>query len=116
MKALPLIIKSGVTVAVLFFSGSASFLAQASTVHTIVIEGMKFVPESLEVSSGDTVIWINKDFFPHTVTSVKKDVKDGLDSGEIKANASWKFMANRTGTFPYICTLHPVMNGSLTVK
>ena len=33
------------------------------------IEGMKFVPERLEVAAGDRVTWTNRDFLPHSVTA-----------------------------------------------
>ena len=36
--------------------------------HAVAIEAMQFSPDSLAVSVGDTVVWINKDPFPHTVT------------------------------------------------
>ena len=37
--------------------------------HTITIEGMRFQPEVLTVSPGDTIVWVNKDIVPHTATS-----------------------------------------------
>ena len=37
--------------------------------HTVVIEGTSFQPPRLAVALGDTVVWINKDPFPHTATS-----------------------------------------------
>jgi plastocyanin len=45
--------------------------------HQVSIEGMKFVPETVEVAPGDTVTWTNKDFVPHTVSAGK-----ALDRGE----------------------------------
>ncbi|MCM2280261.1 MAG: cupredoxin family copper-binding protein [Bdellovibrionaceae bacterium] len=80
--------------------------------HTITIEGMKFDPATLTVKRGDTIVWVNKDFFPHTATSENK----AFDSGEIKAGASWKRVVDTKGSFTYVCTLHPTMKGSLTVN
>ncbi len=80
--------------------------------HTVHIEGMKFVPERLEVAPGDTVVWTNKDFLPHTVTSKKA----GIESGELAQDQSWKLVARRKGEIDYICRLHPVMKGVLLVK
>jgi plastocyanin len=65
-----------------------------------------------EAHVGDTVIWKNKDPFPHAATSENRD----FDSGEIAANRSSKFRVNKKGVFPYVCTLHLTMKGSLTVK
>lgn len=80
--------------------------------HTVMIEGMKFSPETLTVKHGDTVVWINKDMVPHTATSEK----GGFDSQMIAAGDSWKFVASKAGKFPYSCTFHPTMNGTLTVE
>src|SRR5215813_4653913 len=82
----------------------AAVLAAGKT-HTVTIEGMKFTPERLEVAAGDTVVWTNKDFVPHTVTASAAKV----ESGELAANKSFRFVAKKKGEMPYICRLHPVM-------
>ena len=84
----------------------------AGKAHTVRIEGMKFVPERLEVAAGDTVVWANKDLVPHTVTASGAKV----ESGELAPNKSWRFVAKRKGEMAYICRLHPVMKGLLVVK
>jgi plastocyanin len=97
------------------FAGLSMMAAAAPkpAVHTVVIDGMQFSPAVLEVNAGDTVIWKNKDPFPHTATA---DGKTGFDSGEMATGRSWKFKAMKRGTFPYVCTLHRTMTGSLVVK
>ena len=82
------------------------------TVHTVVIEGMKFVPDKITVARGGTVVWINKDFFPHSVTATG----GRFDSHEIEAAQSWKFVPKKDGEFGYLCSLHPTMKGTLVVK
>ncbi len=89
-----------------------SFEIAVAATHTVIIEGMKFIPEAVTVKTNDTVIWVNKDFFPHTATTEKKE----FDSGEIKAGASWKHVVKSKGYFTYVCSLHQTMKGSLTVK
>ena len=84
----------------------------APTTHTIVIADMKFVPETLTVEPGDTIVWVNKDFFPHTATAQDKS----FDSRDIAMNKSWKYIATKKGAFPYICKLHPTMKAILIVK
>lgn len=112
MKLIPSLI-IGVTIfASTFLSAQVAFSLEKKTQHTIVIEGMKFTPASLEVAVGDTVVWINKDFFPHTATASNKL----FDSGEIKANTSWKHVLRKKGEVAYTCTLHPMMKGAITVK
>ena len=89
----------------------AAVLAAGKT-HTVTIEGMKFTPERLEVAAGDTVVWTNKDFVPHTVTASGAKV----ESGELATNKSFRFVAKKKGEMPYICRLHPVMKAVLVVK
>jgi plastocyanin len=98
-----------VALAAFFAAGAAH---AAGKTHTVRIEGMKFVPERLEVARGDTVTWVNKDFVPHTVTAAKQH----LESGEIQASKSWSMKAKASGEMDYICRLHPVMHGTLVVK
>ncbi len=80
--------------------------------HTVDIETLQFSPLNLEVKAGDTIIWKNKDAFPHNVTAENKSFR----SGEIQSARSWKFKAGKKGVFPYVCTLHPGMKAVLTVK
>jgi len=78
--------------------------------HTVTIEGTQFAPASLTVNRGDTVVWVNKDPFPHTATA-----KGVFDSKIIAAGKSWRYKATRAGEFQYVCTLHPTMKGTLAV-
>jgi plastocyanin len=80
--------------------------------HLVAIEGMKFVPERLEVAAGEIVTWMNRDLVPHTVTAPGA----GVESGEIAPGASWKFTARRAGEMPYLCRFHPTMKAFLVVK
>jgi plastocyanin len=87
-------------------------LAAAADTHTVVITDMKFSPETLTVKRGDTVVWVNKDFFPHNARAQDRT----FESTDIATNQSWRYVATKAGTFPYICTLHPTMKGTLVVK
>jgi plastocyanin len=83
------------------------------TTHTVVIDGMQNQPESLTVVVGDSVVWENHDPFTHTVTST---VAGAFDSKSIAPGESWRFVARTKGTFPYTCTFHPIMKGTLRVE
>ena len=80
---------------------------------TETISQFRFRPEALTVNLGDTVEWKNSDSLPHTATA--ENEKD-FDSGSIADGASWRFTANKKGSFDYICTLHPNMHGKLVVQ
>lgn len=90
--------------------GNAGAAEKAQT-HRIVIEGLKYVPETLVVKPGDTVVWVNKDPFPHTATAA-----GAFDSGPMQAGKSWRFVARRAGTYAYVCTLHSNMKATLRVE
>ena len=99
--------------AFLFSAGYGENALAKPKTHTVVIEAMQFSPQVLEVSPGDTVVWVNKDAFPHNATATDRSFQS---EKEIASNGSWKFKAVKKGTFPYICTLHPTMKASLIVK
>ncbi|WP_292937802.1 cupredoxin family copper-binding protein [Noviherbaspirillum sp.] len=96
----------------LFGSGGAALADRAPARHVITIEAMRYTPQTLEVKAGDTVVWENKDAFPHTATAENRS----FDSGEIASDGTWKFKAARKGVFNYVCTLHPTMKATLVVK
>lgn len=83
-----------------------------AAVHTVIIDGMRFVPETIEVKAGDTVVWRNKDPFPHTVASIGP----GFASVAIAPQGEWRFEADNPGRYAYLCTLHRTMRGVLVVK
>ena len=77
----------------------------------MVIDGTRYEPAAITVKRGETVTFVNRDPFPHTVTAAGK-----FDSGSIAANASWSFRAREAGEHAYICTLHPNMKGTIRVQ
>jgi len=91
--------------------GPAAAADKPGRTHEIVIQGLQYVPETLTVRRGDVVVWTNKDPFPHTATAA-----GAFDSKSIAAGASWRFTARRAGSFPYVCTLHSNMKGTLQVE
>jgi plastocyanin len=91
--------------------GAGAIAASPPSRYTVVIDGLKFGPETVKVRRGDIVTWVNKDPFPHTVTA-----KGVFDSHEIPANGSWKYTARKPGRYSYICTLHSNMRGTLMVE
>ena len=95
----------------LLLTGAGAIAAGKAATHTVVIEGTNYAPVTLTVKRGDTVVWINKDPFPHTVTA-----KGIFDSRVIAAGRSWRYTARKPGEFAYICDLHPTMRGTLKVE
>ena len=96
----------------LFFAILLSGTSAVASDHTVSIQGMRYVPERLEVAPGDTVRWINKDIVPHTVTAKNA----GIESGELAQGKAWKLVVRKKGEVDYVCRLHPGMRGVLMVR
>ena len=79
--------------------------------HTVTIDATSYQPKSLVVHAGDTVVWVNKDFIPHTATA-----KGTFDSQITQAGASWSYTPAAKGRADYVCLFHPTMTGTLNVE
>ncbi|MFD7867450.1 cupredoxin domain-containing protein [Streptomyces sp. NPDC057682] len=95
-------------------SATSSATPSADGGAMITIEDFAFRPAASSVAPGSRVTVINKDATVHTVTAT-----DGtsFDTGEVKPGQKVTFTApSRPGAYPYICTIHPTMRGTLTVR
>lgn len=104
-----------IAVAGLLLAGTAAWTAEMTSgprTHTIIVENMRFDPQTLTVKSGDRITWVNKDLFPHTATADRKI----FDSHSIAPNASWTLVAHKPGSYAYGCAFHPTMKGTVTVQ
>jgi plastocyanin len=79
---------------------------------TVTMDGTGFTPAELHVAVGETVTWINKDPFPHNVTSARAH----MHSPDSPPDGRWSFVPKTAGRFDYVCTLHPGMKGVLIVE
>jgi plastocyanin len=85
--------------------------SQQTADATVKIRNFKFEPANLAIAVGKTVQFINVDEEPHTATST-----DGaFNSKALDTNQTWNYTATKPGTYPYICSVHPFMKGTLTV-
>jgi len=78
--------------------------------NQIIIKNFAFSPSVLTVREGTTVIWVNEDSVPH---SIKSDV---FNSEIFNKGGSFQFRFDNTGTYDYICGLHPSMKGRVVVE
>jgi plastocyanin len=80
--------------------------------NTVTISGFAFSPASLTVAVNATVTWTNNDASAHTATS------DGStwDTGSIAQGGSKSVTFSTAGTFPYHCSSHPSMHGTIVVQ
>jgi len=85
--------------------------AGASASKSVSIVDFAFNPGSITVNTGDTVQWTNngKVSEGHDVTG------DGLDSGLMISGDTYNHTFKASGTFSYLCTIHPSMTGTVKV-
>jgi plastocyanin len=85
---------------------------KAARVHRVEIKNMAYAPAELTVASGDTIVWVNHDIVPHTVTGNGRQ----FDSGGLSPGAEWSLVAGDRERMVYTCTFHPIMKGAIVVK
>jgi len=71
-----------------------------------------YSPDDLNVAVGTTVTWMNTDSISHTSTS---DV-NGWNSGIVAPGGQFSFAFQTAGSFPYHCSIHPGMVGTVVVR
>jgi plastocyanin len=76
-------------------------------------EGIAFNPAEVTVGVGDTVTWTNNDSVGHDVTA---DSFSSGDPGGMAPGDTFEHTFEEAGTFDYVCTVHPGMEGSVVVE
>ncbi|MDY9923198.1 cupredoxin family copper-binding protein [Methanobacterium sp.] len=83
-----------------------------STGNSVSIQNFAFNPSTLTVKAGTTVTWTNKDSTNHPVAS-----DTGVfASGDLNNGDSYSYTFNQTGNYPYHCTTHTSMKGTIIVQ
>jgi plastocyanin len=77
--------------------------------NVVTIAGLRFQPGALTVAKGTTVVFVNDDTAPHTVTARS----GGTDSGVIDPGKRFTLVA--AASFDYVCSIHPSMTAKLVV-
>ncbi len=88
----------------------------ASTKRTkteVVIDNFSFSPKTFTVPIGATVTWINHDSVPHVVMSADDQFKK---SPVLKEGQHFSNTFATTGTYSYLCSIHPRMTGKIIVN
>jgi plastocyanin len=80
--------------------------------NIVIIKNFDFSPMSLAIPAGTTVTWKNLDGEPHTVVSIEGVFR----SGGLDQDDSFTFKFDKPGTYKFVCSIHPQMKGTITVK
>jgi plastocyanin len=90
----------------------APVAAQSDTATTVRIDNFTFGPGTLTIAKGTAVTWTNQDDIPHSIVLTAL----GVHSRPLDTDNAFTYQFDKTGTFSYICGLHPVMHGQVVVK
>jgi plastocyanin len=82
----------------------------AAATHVVVIDQMKYAPVP-PLKVGDTVTFVNKDLFRHTVTATNNSFNLDLMPG-----ARGSLHINSAGRMTFYCKYHPGMRGTMVAK
>jgi plastocyanin len=101
---------------VLLLAGSPIVKAKAQQAPAktaeVKIDNFSFAPGSFTVAVGTTVTWTNHDDIPHTVVST-----DGVFKSKVMdTDEKFSYTFDKAGTFPYFCSIHPKMTGTVVVQ
>lgn len=96
---------------------SVTLIATATTARAedatmnVKIDNFTFTPPLLRIKQGTSVTWTNDDDIPHTIVLTNL----GTRSKTLDTDATFTCQFQKTGTFNYICGLHPHMKGQVIV-
>jgi len=93
-------------------SGGSSSGGGGATGNAVDVKNFSFNPSSLTVSKGTKVTWTFDDSAKHNVT----DSKNTFKSSDLSGGGKYSFTFTNAGTYSYICSIHPYMKGTITVK
>ena len=93
-------------------AGEPAAANQPAVSVTVRIDNFTFTPAEISVAPGTTVTWINGDDIPHTVVAAGKAFRSKV----LDTDQSFAFTFTAPGTYDYFCSLHPHMQGRVTVK
>lgn len=83
----------------------------AARAEKVTIVDFAYDPDPVTIEEGGKVIWMNEDSAPHTATA-----EDGsFDTGTIEEGKLKSETFKEPGSYPYICSIHPEMHGTVEV-
>lgn len=94
----------------------AALTAADPWVRRVEIRTFQFAPDTVKVTVGTRVTWINRDEIEHTVTTGTPDGRDGTLDVVLRTKGDSVSKAfERAGTWTWFCDRHQFMRGVITV-
>jgi plastocyanin len=113
---------TGVSESILTNGITTSHVAGKPNIHAVeipvnayneVLRQEFFLPSSIAINVGDTVIWGNNDTVGHTVTSIAFNSPLIWPPGSKEGSPLFNHTFDRPGVYSYFCQIHPHMSGTV---
>lgn len=93
--------------------GSPSPVLSETGHAEVVLEKLRFSPQTLSVPVGTTVTWINRDSVPKIVVSAEQPL---AMPAMLRAGQAFSRTFATAGTYSYFCSVHPSVTGKIVVR
>lgn len=107
MRRIPAISAAGLSALFVLAIPPAPALARTAV---IVIDKLAYGPAPAGLHVGDSIQWINRDIFKHSVTAT-----NGTFDLDLAVGAKGSVVLKKVGMVSYFCRYHPQMKGTLSV-
>lgn len=121
----PLLI-AGAVLVLAFLDGCAPSADQSGAATDnaqVIVKDLQFRPPIVNVRQGGTVTWLNQDTTAHTSTSKDFNAEEptsspptAWDSPVIDRGGTWSRQFDSPGEYPYACSIHPYIEGTVVVS
>lgn len=93
---------------------TAATATATSGVPTVTIQGFAFHPSTLVINKGMKVKFVQEDTITHNVTG--SSTSSFIHSPLLTKGQSYTVTFTKSGTYSYICSIHPNMQGKVIVQ
>jgi plastocyanin len=77
------------------------------------IVNFEFLPATITINRGDTVVWTNSDTAPHDVTFTQAGA---TNSARMITGDTYRYTFANAGIYDYYCSIHPNMKARVIVE
>ena len=92
-------------------SSANNAVTSTASQNAVAIKNYVFTPSTLTIQKGASVTWTNYDSVQHNVVSNSSAFSSPL----LNKGDTYTHQFNNTGSFSYICSIHPYMKGTIVV-
>ena len=87
-------------------------VTSTSSQNPVAVQNYAFSPSMLTIQKGANVTWKNDDSVQHSIVSDSPAFSSPL----LNTGDTYTYQFNNSGSFPYHCSIHPYMKGTIVVE